>query len=179
MQEKSKVKLNYELPDEVVEDYTYEMGRLKFKVNKFRLHLFNPFCLSSQAKILINSNKGRFSNGKTCQSNRSIHTLSGESVSNGRSGFRSKQSVFSWVFAECISVLNAQWRIYGVFNLQSFLAFGTRRGHISLALGHKRASEMSFVIYWHQRGSAFLAEPDGLINVINCAMTPSFILRNL
>ncbi|XP_078377444.1 protein canopy 4-like [Oculina patagonica] len=29
--EKSKVKLNYELPDEVVEDYTYEMGRLKFK----------------------------------------------------------------------------------------------------------------------------------------------------
>ena len=138
MQEKSKVKLNYELPDEVVEDYTYEMGRLKFKVNKFRLHLFNPFCLSSQAKILINSNKGRFSNGKTCQSNRSIHTLSGESVSNGRSGFRSKQSVFSWVFAECISVLNAQWRIYGVFNLQSFLAFGTRRGHISLALGHKK-----------------------------------------
>ena len=31
--ERSKVKLNYELPDEVVEDYTYEMGRLKFKVN--------------------------------------------------------------------------------------------------------------------------------------------------
>ena len=92
MQEKSKVKLNYELPDEVVEDYTYEMGRLKFKVNKFRLHLLNPFCLSTKAKILINSNKGRFSNGKTCQSNRSIHTLSGESVSNGRSGFR---SVFS------------------------------------------------------------------------------------
>lgn len=34
MAEKSKVKLNYELPDEVVEDYTYEMGRLKFKVRK-------------------------------------------------------------------------------------------------------------------------------------------------
>ena len=32
--EKSKVKLNYELPEEVVEDYTYEMGRLKFKVTK-------------------------------------------------------------------------------------------------------------------------------------------------
>lgn len=31
--QRSKVKLNYELPDEVVEDYTYEMGRLKFKVN--------------------------------------------------------------------------------------------------------------------------------------------------
>ena len=30
--QRSKVKLNYELPDEVVEDYTYEMGRLKFKV---------------------------------------------------------------------------------------------------------------------------------------------------
>ncbi|KAK2570471.1 Protein canopy 4 [Acropora cervicornis] len=29
--QRSKVKLNYELPDEVVEDYTYEMGRLKFK----------------------------------------------------------------------------------------------------------------------------------------------------
>lgn len=60
MQEKSKVKLNYELPDEVVEDYTYEMGRLKFKVNKFRLHLFNPFCLSSQAKILITQIKAVF-----------------------------------------------------------------------------------------------------------------------
>lgn len=34
MAEKSKVTLNYELPDEVVEDYTYEMGRLKFKVRK-------------------------------------------------------------------------------------------------------------------------------------------------
>ena len=34
MAAKSKVKLNYELPDEVVEDYTYEMGRLKFKVTK-------------------------------------------------------------------------------------------------------------------------------------------------
>ena len=31
--QRSKVKLNYELPDEVVEDYTYEMGRLKLKVN--------------------------------------------------------------------------------------------------------------------------------------------------
>lgn len=32
--QRSKVKLNYELPDEVVEDYTYEMGRLKFKVSR-------------------------------------------------------------------------------------------------------------------------------------------------
>ena len=32
--ERSKVKLNYELPDSVVEDYTYEMGRLKFKVTE-------------------------------------------------------------------------------------------------------------------------------------------------
>lgn len=53
MQEKSKVRLNYELPDEVVEDYTYEMGRLKFKVNKFRLHLFNPFCLFTRLKFLL------------------------------------------------------------------------------------------------------------------------------
>ena len=29
---RSKVKLMYGLPDEVVEDYTYEMSRLKFKV---------------------------------------------------------------------------------------------------------------------------------------------------
>jgi len=31
LNKRSKVKLNYELPDDVVEDYTYEMGRLKFK----------------------------------------------------------------------------------------------------------------------------------------------------
>ena len=30
---RSKVKLNYELPDDVIEDYTYEIGRLKFKVS--------------------------------------------------------------------------------------------------------------------------------------------------
>ena len=33
LNKRSKVKLNYELPDDVVEDYTYEMGRLKFKVS--------------------------------------------------------------------------------------------------------------------------------------------------
>ena len=64
MQEKSKVKLNYELPDEVVEDYTYEMGRLKFKVNKFRLHLFNPSCLSTQAKIPTTQIKAVFQMAK-------------------------------------------------------------------------------------------------------------------
>lgn len=31
LNKRSKVKLNYEMPDDVVEDYTYEMGRLKFK----------------------------------------------------------------------------------------------------------------------------------------------------
>ena len=30
---RSTVKLNYELPDDVIEDYTYEIGRLKFKVS--------------------------------------------------------------------------------------------------------------------------------------------------
>ena len=30
---RSKVKLNYELPDDFIEDYTYEIGRLKFKVS--------------------------------------------------------------------------------------------------------------------------------------------------
>ena len=30
---RSKVKLNYELPDDVIEDYTYEIGRLKFRVS--------------------------------------------------------------------------------------------------------------------------------------------------
>ena len=35
--QRSKVKLNYELPDEVVEDYTYEMGRLKFKVYRYKI----------------------------------------------------------------------------------------------------------------------------------------------
>ena len=43
MAAKSKVKLNYELPDEVVEDYTYEMGRLKFKVTK-NLYLCKSIC---------------------------------------------------------------------------------------------------------------------------------------
>jgi len=43
---KSKVKLNYELPDEVVEDYTYEMGRLKFKVTN-KLYLCKSICLAS------------------------------------------------------------------------------------------------------------------------------------
>lgn len=33
LNKRSKVKLNYEMPDDVVEDYTYEMGRLKFKVS--------------------------------------------------------------------------------------------------------------------------------------------------
>ena len=32
MMEKSKVKLNYELPEDVVDDHTYEVIRLKFKV---------------------------------------------------------------------------------------------------------------------------------------------------
>jgi len=44
MAAKSKVKLNYELPDEVVEDYTYEMGRLKFKVTR---NLYLSFCFRS------------------------------------------------------------------------------------------------------------------------------------
>ena len=43
MAAKSKVKLNYELPDEVVEDYTYEMGRLKFKVIKNK-YLYKSIC---------------------------------------------------------------------------------------------------------------------------------------
>ena len=30
---RSKVKLNFEVPEEIAEDYTYEMGRLKFKVS--------------------------------------------------------------------------------------------------------------------------------------------------
>ena len=37
---RSKVKLNYHLPDDVVEDYTYEMGRLKFKVSIEWLYVF-------------------------------------------------------------------------------------------------------------------------------------------
>lgn len=44
MAAKSKVKLNYELPDEVVEDYTYEMGRLKFKVTR---NSYLSFCFRS------------------------------------------------------------------------------------------------------------------------------------
>lgn len=32
MMDKTKVKLNYELPENVVEDHTYEVVRLKFKV---------------------------------------------------------------------------------------------------------------------------------------------------
>ena len=32
MMERTKVKLNYELPENVVEDHTYEVGRLKFQV---------------------------------------------------------------------------------------------------------------------------------------------------
>ena len=32
MMEKSKVKLNYQLPEDVVDDHTYEVIRLKFKV---------------------------------------------------------------------------------------------------------------------------------------------------
>ncbi|KAM7448545.1 Protein canopy 3 [Porites harrisoni] len=36
---RSKVKLNYELPDDVIEDYTYEIGRLKFKcVHMLEIH---------------------------------------------------------------------------------------------------------------------------------------------
>ena len=44
MAAKSKVKLNYELPDEVVEDYTYEMGRLKFKVSEKKYPAYKSVC---------------------------------------------------------------------------------------------------------------------------------------
>ena len=51
MAAKSKVKLNYELPDEVVEDYTYEMGRLKFKVTK-NLDLCKSICFVSSRCLI-------------------------------------------------------------------------------------------------------------------------------
>ena len=40
---RSKVKLNFELPDDVAEDYTYEIGRLKFKVSREPLSAGTPF----------------------------------------------------------------------------------------------------------------------------------------
>ena len=58
MAAKSKVKLNYELPDEVVEDYTYEMGRLKFKVTK-NLYPSDRFFFSQKlASYLLGANQG-------------------------------------------------------------------------------------------------------------------------
>ena len=50
---RSKVKLNYELPDDVIEDYTYEIGRLKFKVSS-NLDLGTK--LGEQIQNLLNLN---------------------------------------------------------------------------------------------------------------------------
>lgn len=64
MQEKSKVKLNYELPDEVVEDYTYEMGRLKFKVNKFASIYSTLSAFPPRLKFLLTQIKAVFQMAK-------------------------------------------------------------------------------------------------------------------
>ena len=140
MQEKSKVKLNYELPDEVVEDYTYEMERLKFKVNKFRLHLFNPFCLSTQGKILIIQIKAVFQMAKLAsQSALSTHwaekVFQTDEVGSGRN------SLFFLEYSQSVLAFwmpNEEYMACLIFN--HFWHWNTQRTHLT----GPRAQEVVF-----------------------------------